>query len=129
MKKIILVVVLSLPLGIFAQKTLVTIAGEKVSYPANAIATPNTPAGGISATNVQGALNEMDTEKADKTNGAAQITDANSATYTNIGILAAAATQATINLAIDTKFATMPSNGALVHIAGAETITGIKTFS
>lgn len=45
--------------------------------------------------------------KADKSNGASQITDNNSANYTNIGTLSAGATQQTINNAINTKIGTL----------------------
>lgn len=45
--------------------------------------------------------------KADKSNGANQITDNNSANYTNIGTLSAGATQQTINNAINTKIGTL----------------------
>lgn len=41
--------------------------------------------------------------KADKSGGVAQVTDSNSANYTNIGSLSANATQQTINSAINTK--------------------------
>ena len=45
--------------------------------------------------------------KADKTGGVAQVTDSNSANYTNIGSLSANATQQTINNAINTKIGTL----------------------
>ena len=45
--------------------------------------------------------------KGDKSNGANQITDNNSANYTNIGTLSAGATQQTINNAINTKIGTL----------------------
>lgn len=57
--------------------------------------------------------------KADKTGGVAQITDSNSANYTNIGSLSANATQQAINSAINTK---------LGELVGIDFITVVTTL-
>lgn len=57
-------------------------------------------------TELQEAVEDLDEgfdDKADKTNGASQITDGNADDYTNIGILLSGATQQEINDAINTK--------------------------
>lgn len=48
--------------------------------------------------------------------------------YANLGT-AADATQAAINTAINNKLGSLPDDANLVHIKGAETISGEKTFS
>lgn len=55
------------------------------------------------------ALDTTVSGKADKTGGAAQITDANANNYTNIGSLSSDATQQAINDAINTKIGTLMS--------------------
>ena len=55
------------------------------------------------------ALDTTVSGKADKTGGAAQITDANANNYTNIGSLSSGATQQAINDAINTKIGTLMS--------------------
>lgn len=59
--------------------------------------------------------------KADKSNGANQITDNNSANYTNIGTLSAGATQQTINNAINTKIGTLMGQDWIIVVASLPT--------
>ena len=63
------------------------------------------------------------TGKADKTNGASQITDTNANNYTNIGSLASGATQQAINSAINTKMA------SLTNIDLVKVVTSLPTAS
>lgn len=64
--------------------------------------------------------------KADKSNGASQITDNNSATYTNIGTLSAGATQQTINNALNTKIGELQSIKAIIITDDKGTATADK---
>ena len=59
--------------------------------------------------------------KADKSGGAAQITDSNSANYSNIGSLSANATQQTINNAINTKIGTLMDLDWIVVVSSLPT--------
>lgn len=71
----------SIPLEIASGGTASgTAAGARTNLGISATNTPNTPAGGIAATNVQGALNELDTEKLSTTAAAAGYVAKDSAT-------------------------------------------------
>ena len=100
---------------------------------------PNTPAGGISATNVQAAINELDTEKVAKAGGAAAVmtgnltlpaanptvaTDAAHKGYvdTQIGVINASLTNKPDKSYVDTQ------DALKVSLAG-DTMTGPLNFS
>lgn len=82
-----------------AYKNVVTDADGKITTEAK----PTIPTKTSDLTNDSGFITSV-SGKADKTGGVAQVTDANSNNYTNIGSMSSGATQQTINDNINTKF-------------------------
>ena len=64
--------------------------------------------------------------KADKTNGASQVTDTNANTYTNLGTLSSGATLQAILSAINTKIGQLSGLGGLVFTSNKGTATAEK---
>ena len=103
-----------------------------------ASAIQNTPAGNIASTDVQSALNELDTEKAiDSTvvHNTGNETIAGVKTFSSSPVVpdATAATQAAskgqMDAAISTAVAPLATDATVIHNTGNETLAGIKTFS
>lgn len=122
----------------------VSILGDMTSYSGTLYASSinNVPAGNIASTDVQSALNELDTEKAIDANvvhlsGGETITGVKafsaqptgiagtSISNTPAGNVTSNTVQAAIN-ELDTKKAI---DTLTMHLAGTESVTGIKTFS
>lgn len=125
------------------------VPGDTLSVP-NASVIPNTPAGGVSAVNVQAAINELDGDKADKAiptvaeNVALLTTEGNlqdsGVTSTELGILDGATltttelnysvgTTSNVQDQLDSKSPIITHRGALVYISSAQTATnGTNTF-
>lgn len=82
----------------------------------------------VALTRAYNAIINYITRKADKTGGVSQITDSNSANYTNMGSLSSNATQQTINNTINTKLGNCLTN-VPSHNQNLSTITDVSTVA